>query len=282
VKKPDICEASPSLSSAALHESMKRRIDQLLVERGIAESRHKAQALLLAGRILVNEQKVEKPGQQVDADAEIRVLRQLQFASRAGAKLQAALEHFQIPINGRTCADLGASTGGFTDCLLQRGASSVYAFDVGQGQMDWKLQADPRVIVRDKFNVRNLSSADLSADISFVCIDLSFISVTKILIPLKESLLNRDASTAIGDIEFPTDIVVLVKPQFEVGKGEVGKGGIVRDEAKRIEALGAIESFSREAGYRVMGSIPSPITGAEGNQEFLLYLRLEKRLSSKS
>ena len=254
----------------------------MLVERGIAESRHKAQALLLAGRILVNEQKVEKPGQQVDADAEIRVLRQLQFASRAGAKLQAALEHFQIPINGRTCADLGASTGGFTDCLLQRGASSVYAFDVGQGQMDWKLQADPRVIVRDKFNVRNLSPADLSADISFVCIDLSFISVTKILIPLKESLLNRDASTAIGDIEFPTDIVVLVKPQFEVGKGEVGKGGIVRDEAKRIEALGAIESFSREAGYRVMGSIPSPITGAEGNQEFLLYLRLEKRLSSKS
>jgi 23S rRNA (cytidine1920-2'-O)/16S rRNA (cytidine1409-2'-O)-methyltransferase len=282
VKKPYICAALPGLLSAALHESMKRRIDQLLVERGFAESRHKAQALLLAGRILVNEQKVEKPGQQVDADAGIRVLRQLQFASRAGAKLQAALDHFQISITGRACADLGASTGGFTDCLLQRGASRIFAFDVGQGQLDWKLQADPRVIVRDKFNVRNLSAADLPADISFVCIDLSFISVTKILIPLKESLLNRDASAGAGNSEIFTDIVVLVKPQFEVGKGEVGKGGIVRDEAKRMKALAAIEEFSREAGYQVAGNIPSPIAGAEGNREFLLYLRLEKGLLSKS
>jgi 23S rRNA (cytidine1920-2'-O)/16S rRNA (cytidine1409-2'-O)-methyltransferase len=261
---------------------MKRRIDQLLVERGFAESRHKAQALLLAGRILVNEQKVEKPGQQVDADAGIRVLRQLQFASRAGAKLQAALDHFQISITGRACADLGASTGGFTDCLLQRGASMVFAFDVGQGQMDWKLQADSRVIVRDKFNVRNLRPTDLSSDISFVCIDLSFISVTKVLIPLREALLNRDLSVFACNIEIPTDIVVLVKPQFEVGKGEVGKGGIVRDEAKRIRALEAIEAFSREAGYGVVGHIPSPITGAEGNQEFLLHLRLENGLLSKS
>jgi 23S rRNA (cytidine1920-2'-O)/16S rRNA (cytidine1409-2'-O)-methyltransferase len=261
---------------------MKRRIDQLLVERGFAESRHKAQALLLAGRILVNEQKIEKPGQQVDADAEIRILRQLQFASRAGAKLQAALNHFQISITGRACADLGASTGGFTDCLLQRGATRVLAFDVGQGQLDWKLQADPRVIVRDKFNVRNLSSADLPADISFVCVDLSFISVTKILIPLRDSLLNRDLPDGARNIEILTDIVVLVKPQFEVGKGEVGKGGIVRDEAKRLQALDAIKEFSRNAGYQVQGDIPSPIAGAEGNQEFLLYLRLGKRLLSKS
>ncbi len=254
----------------------------MLVERGFAESRHKAQALLLAGRVLVNEQKVEKPGQQVDAEAAIRVLRQLQFASRAGAKLQAALDRFQISIDGRSCADLGASTGGFTDCLLQRGASRVYAFDVGQGQLDWKLQADPRVIVRDKFNVRNLSPADLPADVSFVCIDLSFISVTKILLPLKEALLNRHPAADNLNPESPTDIVVLVKPQFEVGKGEVGKGGIVRDEAKRIQVLDAIGAFSREAGYQVAGSIASPITGAEGNQEFLLYLRLEKRLLSKS
>jgi len=259
---------------------MKRRIDQLLVERGFAETRQKAQALLLAGRILVNEQKVEKPGQQVDAEAGIRVLRQLQFASRAGAKLQAALDHFQIIISSRVCADLGASTGGFTDCLLQRGASIVHAFDVGHGQLDWKLQSDRRVFVRDGFNVRDLNAADLPADVAFVCIDLSFISVTKVLPPLKAALLDEKPSTRGMDPERTIDIVVLVKPQFEVGKGEVGKGGIVRDEAKRIGALRAVEDFSRQTGYRVVGSIPSPITGAEGNQEFLLYLQLTKGLLS--
>jgi 23S rRNA (cytidine1920-2'-O)/16S rRNA (cytidine1409-2'-O)-methyltransferase len=261
---------------------MKKRIDQLLVERGFAETRHKAQALLLAGRILVNEQKIEKPGHQVDSDAGIRVLRQLQFASRAGGKLQAALDGFKIPVAGRVCADLGASTGGFTDCLLQNGARRVYAFDVGQGQLDWRLQEDPRVIVRDKFNVRNLTAADLPENVSFVCIDLSFISVTKVLIPLKESLLCRISSAQSDGVEIPIDIVVLVKPQFEVGKGEVGKGGIVRDEAKRVKALEAVESFSRQAGYQVAGSVPSPIAGAEGNQEFLLYLQLTKGLLSKS
>ena len=177
---------------------MKRRIDQLLVERGIAESRHKAQALLLAGRILVNEQKIEKPGQQVDAEAAIRVLHQVQFASRAGGKLQGALDHFQITVAGRVCADLGASTGGFTDCLLQNGASRIYAFDVGQGQLDWKLRSDPRIVVRDGFNVRNLRPADLPADISFVCIDLSFISVTKILLPLRDALLSPREAEANG------------------------------------------------------------------------------------
>jgi 23S rRNA (cytidine1920-2'-O)/16S rRNA (cytidine1409-2'-O)-methyltransferase len=253
---------------------MRRRIDQLLVEHGIAESRHKAQALLLAGRILVNEQKVEKPGQQVDVDSDIRVLRQLQFASRAGAKLQAALDHFQITVAGRICADLGASTGGFTDCLLQNGASKVYAFDVGQGQLDWKLQSDPRVIVRDKFNVRNLSHSDLPADVTFVCVDLSFISVTKILLPLKAALLGREDRADTASAQVPVDIVVLVKPQFEVGKGEVGKGGIVRDPVKRNKALDEVKEFSRLAMYHMSGSIPSPIAGAEGNQEYLLCLQL--------
>jgi 23S rRNA (cytidine1920-2'-O)/16S rRNA (cytidine1409-2'-O)-methyltransferase len=257
---------------------MKRRIDQLLVERGFAESRHKAQALLLAGRILVNEQKIEKPGQLVASDAGIRVLRRLQFASRAGAKLQAALDHFQIAITGRVCADLGASTGGFTDCLLQNGASRVKAFDVGHGQLDWKLQSDPRITVRDKFNVRNLSAADLPADVTFVCMDLSFISVTKVLIPLKTALLAEDAVTERMNAGISIDVVVLVKPQFEVGKGEVGKGGIVRDPDKRFKALEAVEDFSRQAGYRIAGTIPSPIAGAEGNQEFLLYLQLIKGL----
>ncbi len=277
---------------------MKRRIDQLLVERRITESRHKAQALLLAGRILVNEQKIEKPGQQVDAEAAIRVLHQVQFASRAGGKLQGALDHFQISVAGRVCADLGASTGGFTDCLLQHGASRIYAFDVGHAQMDWKLRSDPRIVIRDGFNVRNLSPADLPADISFVCIDLSFISVTKILLPLRDSLVRsqesgvrsqspesgiRNPESECGpsdgtNAEISVDIVVLVKPQFEVGKGEVGKGGIVREPAKRLRALEAVSEFARQAGFVVAGSIPSPVAGAEGNQEFLLYLQLAKGL----
>jgi 23S rRNA (cytidine1920-2'-O)/16S rRNA (cytidine1409-2'-O)-methyltransferase len=254
---------------------MKRRIDQVLVARGIAESRHKAQALLLAGRILVNEQKIEKPGLQVDPEAEIRVLHQLQFASRAGAKLQGALDHFQVRIPGRVCADLGASTGGFTDCLLQNGASKIYAFDVGHGQLDWKLRSDPRVVVRDGFNVRNLSPTDLSADVSFVCMDLSFISVTKVLIPLRDALLGRAGPTESPDT---VDIIVLVKPQFEVGKGEVGKGGIVRDPVKRLHALETVSEFTCQAGYIVVGSMPSPVAGAEGNQEFLMYLKLAKGL----
>jgi len=243
----------------------------------------------LAGRILVNEQKIEKPGQQVDAEAAIRVLHQIQFASRAGGKLQGALDHFQISVAGRVCADLGASTGGFTDCLLQRGASRIYAFDVGHAQMDWKLRSDPRIVIRDGFNVRNLRPADLPADISFICIDLSFISVTKVLLPLRDSLVrspgsgtrNQESDGGQSDgnnAEISVDIVVLVKPQFEVGKGEVGKGGIVREPAKRLRALEAVSEFARQAGFIVAGSIPSPVAGAEGNQEFLLYLQLAKGL----
>ena len=252
---------------------MKIRIDLLLVERGFAESRHKAQALLLAGQIMVGEQKVEKPGQLVDAEAEIRVLHQLPFASRGGAKLQAALDHFKISISGRVCADLGASTGGFTDCLIQNGACSVYAFDVGKGQLAWKLRSDPRVIVRDGFNVRNLGPEDLPG-VSFVSIDLSFISVTKVLPALKEALLSAWAK---GECREPfADVIVLVKPQFEVGKGEVGKGGIVRDQAKRIKALKAVEEFAAGDGYQIAGSITSPIAGAQGNLEFLLHLQLQK------
>jgi 23S rRNA (cytidine1920-2'-O)/16S rRNA (cytidine1409-2'-O)-methyltransferase len=266
---------------------VKKRIDLLLVERGLAESRHKAQALLLAGQILAGEQKVEKPGQLIDPEADIRVLRQLPFASRAGAKLQAALDHFKISIAGRTCADLGASTGGFTDCLIQNGASLVYAFDVGKGQLAWKLQSDPRVVIRDQFNVRNLGPEDLP-EVSLVTIDLSFISIAKILPALKESLAadrtpfregsgRRDAG-APGPKEecrdLAVDVIVLVKPQFEVGKGEVGKGGIVRDQAKRLQALEAVQEVARKAGFRVLGSILSPVAGARGNREFLLYLQL--------
>jgi 23S rRNA (cytidine1920-2'-O)/16S rRNA (cytidine1409-2'-O)-methyltransferase len=259
---------------------MKRRIDLVLVERGFAESRHKAQALLLAGQILVEEQKIEKPGALIDPDAEIRVLRQLPFASRAGAKLQAALDHFEISVAGKACADLGASTGGFTDCLLQNGAGSVHAFDVGKGQLAWKLQSDPRVFVRDAFNVRNLSPADLPDNIALVSIDLSFISVTKILPALKDALSSSRTCAERECGEPAVDVIVLVKPQFEVGKGEVGKGGIVRDPDKRLRALEGVSIFAARTGFRVLGSIPSPVPGAEGNQEFLLHLQLIRGLLS--
>jgi len=234
----------------------------------------------MAGQILVNEQKVEKPGQQVEADARIRVLRQAQFASRAGGKLQGALDHFHISVEGRTCADLGASTGGFTDCVLQNGARRVYAFDVGKGQLDWKLQSDPRVVVRDAFNVRNLKPQDLPEDVSFVSVDLSFISVTKILLPLKHSLVLPEAPNRTERAEPVADIVVLVKPQFEVGRGEVGKGGIVRDPEQRARVVEAIEAFARENGFLALGDMPSPVVGSGGNLEFLLYLRLTKGLLS--
>jgi 23S rRNA (cytidine1920-2'-O)/16S rRNA (cytidine1409-2'-O)-methyltransferase len=245
----------------------KERIDQLLVGRGLAESRQKAQALLLAGKVLVNEQKEDKPGRRIDEDSILRILGELPFVSRAGAKLRAALDHFQIPVSSRVCADFGASTGGFTDCLLQSGAREVHAFDVGKAQLAWKLRTDPRVVVRDEFNVRNIQTRDLPDEISLVTIDLSFISLTKILRPLREALAARNRDESI-------DLVLLVKPQFEAGKGEVGKGGIVRDPETRARALGLVMEHAVEAGYGVVGSIPSPVTGARGNQEFLLYLLL--------
>lgn len=258
---------------------MKRRIDLLLVERGFAESRHKAQALLLAGQVLVGEQKVEKPGQLVDAAAAIRVLQKIPFASRAGAKLQAALDQFKISVEGKICADLGASTGGFTDCLLQNGAARVYAFDVGKGQLAWKLRTDPRVVVRDEYNVRNLRAEDIPG-VSLITMDLSFISVIKVLPAVKDALLSGGDSEKEECRGIPADVIVLVKPQFEVGKGEVGKGGIVRDPAKRLQALEAVTVSARRIGFEPMGSIPSPVPGAQGNQEFLLHLQIFRGLIS--
>jgi 23S rRNA (cytidine1920-2'-O)/16S rRNA (cytidine1409-2'-O)-methyltransferase len=258
---------------------MKRRVDLVLVERGYAESRQKAQALLLAGQVLVEEQKVTKAGQLVDSGAEIRILRQLPFVSRAGAKLQSAVERFQISVADRVCADLGASTGGFTDCLLQKGARRVYAFDVGRGQLAWKLKSDPRVVVRDTFNVRNISAMDLPEDVSMVVGDLSFISLTKILVPLKQALTAKNSKQ--DNIKL-VDIVLLVKPQFEVGKEEVGKGGIVRDERKRMKALESVINYARENGYMVEDSLESPVAGTGGNREFLLYLKLPTELLSSA
>jgi len=259
---------------------MKRRIDQLLVERGLAESRHKAQALLIAGRVRVDGTKVDKPGHRVNLESEVQITDSLPFVSRGGLKLEGALDYFQIDPGGRICADLGASTGGFTDCLLQRGARTVFAFDVGKGQLDWKLRNDPRVVVRDEFNVRNITAADLPQEISLITADLSFISLAKILPSLKSALVARSLQMPGRPADFFMDIILLVKPQFEVGKGQVGKGGIVRDAAKQKQAVESIEQFARDSGFQVAGSMPSPIAGARGNKEFLLYLRLYPDLSS--
>jgi 23S rRNA (cytidine1920-2'-O)/16S rRNA (cytidine1409-2'-O)-methyltransferase len=258
---------------------MKIRIDQLLVQRGLVDSRHKAQALLLAGDVLVGHQKVEKPGQTVDSEAEIEILHKAPFASRAGVKLQAALDHFQISVADRVCADLGASTGGFTDCLLQNGAREVYAFDVGKGQMDWKLRSDPRVKVRDEHNVRRLTAADLPEALSFVCMDLSFISVTKVLPALMDSFILKNKSLDMIHA-LRLEIIVLVKPQFEVGKGDVGKGGIVRDAEKRMHALNNVKRFAGEAGFHIVADMPSPLPGAKGNLEYLLHLQVLEGLQS--
>ena len=252
---------------------MKTRLDKLLFERGFANSRERAQALILAGKVLVNGQKIEKSGTDIDVESDIRLLGEdLKYVSRGGLKLEKALAHWKIDVGGKICLDVGASTGGFTDCLLQYHARQVHAFDVGKGQIAWKLRSDPRVIVRDEFNVRHMLSEDLPAGVSLVTVDLSFISLTKVLRPLKRALIER--------VETPADIVLLVKPQFEAGKGEVGKGGVVRDPEVRSKAVDSVVECANNEGYQVVGSIPSPVPGAKGNQEFLLYLRLTPDLSS--
>jgi 23S rRNA (cytidine1920-2'-O)/16S rRNA (cytidine1409-2'-O)-methyltransferase len=253
--------------------SARKRIDLLLVERGHAESRHKAQAMLLAGQVLVNEQKVEKPGRLVDCDAAVRILGEMPFVSRGGNKLQAALDHFGISVPGRVCADLGASTGGFTDCLLRNGAAIVHTYDVGAGQLAWKLRTNPLVVTHHHCNVRFLKAEDLPQGISLVVVDLSFISLTKILIPLRDALRAGPTGGTERLPGFHIDLILLVKPQFEVGKGEVGKGGIVRDDTKQLAALADVARHASAAGFIERGRLPSPILGTEGNREFLLHLQ---------
>jgi 23S rRNA (cytidine1920-2'-O)/16S rRNA (cytidine1409-2'-O)-methyltransferase len=238
----------------------KQRIDQLLVDRGMAESRQKAQALILAGQVLVNSQKVEKPGHQVPAGAFIELLGILPYVSRGGFKLERALDHFGIDPSGKVCIDIGASTGGFTDCLLQRGAVRVYAVDVGVTQLDWKIRTDPRVVVKDHTNARHLRPEDIGEPCSLAVCDVSFISVT-LIVPLLPSLLTPDG-----------ELVVLVKPQFEVGRDEVGKGGIVRDPDMHEAACKKVQDAVEALGFTT-ALIESPILGGEGNREFLLHAK---------
>ena len=238
----------------------KERIDRLLTEKGFAASRSKAHAMIMAGVVLVDERRIEKPSESVRSDAEIRIKGQnaeSRYVGRGGLKLEAALHHFQIVPSGYDCLDVGSSTGGFTDCLLQQGAASVVAIDVGTNQLDWKLRSDPRVNVRENVNARELKASDFDHLFDLIVMDVSFISVTKILGGLVD-LLKQEGS-----------IVVLIKPQFEVGKGEVGKGGIVRDPEKHEQVVGDVNSFAEKCGLTTVGTIPSPITGAEGNIEFL-------------
>lgn len=245
----------------------KTRIDVLLVERGLAPSRERSRALILAGRVLVREQKVDKPGTTVAADAPVRLLGEDQpYVSRGGLKLAAALDHWPIDVRGRACLDVGASTGGFTDCLLQHGAAQVTAVDTGFGQIAMKLRSDPRVRLLERTNARLLEAGSLaggegSADLTFLAMDVSFISATLLLGPV------------LAAAPHLTEAVILVKPQFEAGRGHVGKGGIVRDPAAHQLAIDRVAECVRSLGWQVVETIPSPISGAEGNREFLLFAK---------
>jgi len=237
---------------------MKPRLDRLLVERGLAASREKAQALIMAGEVLVDGRKAVKPGQPVAVECRLEVLARPPFVGRGGLKLDAALDHFAILVTGRVCLDIGASTGGFTDCLLQRGAARVHAVDVGSGQLDWKIRSDPRVVVHEKLNARYLRGEDIGEPVGLAVYDVSFISVTLIL-PAAMPLLQPGG-----------EMVILVKPQFEVGKGQVGRGGIVREPELQEAACRRVGEAARQLGFET-SIMESPILGAEGNREFLLY-----------
>ncbi|MGA2000910.1 MAG: TlyA family RNA methyltransferase [Terriglobales bacterium] len=240
---------------------MKTRIDRLLVERGLAPSRERAQALILAGKVLANQQKVEKPGTTVAADAVIRLLGEdMRYVSRGGLKLERALDHWHIDVRGRICMDIGASTGGFTDCLLQHDAARVIAVDTGYGQIDLRFRTDPRVRLLEKTNARYLRREDVAEAVEFVVMDVSFISATLVL-----PAVIAAAGDQLGGI------VVLVKPQFEVGRERVGKGGIVRDPVAQQAAADRVCKALAALGWRITGVIESPILGAHGNREFLLY-----------
>lgn len=250
---------------------MKTRLDKLLVDRGITPSRERAQALILAGKVLVNEQKIDKAGASVEPDSTLRLLGEdLRYVSRGGLKLEKALEHWQIDLVGKVCLDVGASTGGFTDCMLQHGAARVIAVDTGYGQMDFRMREDPRVRLLEKTNARYLTRDDVGAAVDFIAMDVSFISATLVLAAVIHAAWgNPERRSAC-------QIVVLVKPQFEVGRELVGKGGIVRDESAQLAAVSKVEAALRELRCTRTEWIESPILGMEGNREFLLYGRLEQ------
>jgi 23S rRNA (cytidine1920-2'-O)/16S rRNA (cytidine1409-2'-O)-methyltransferase len=246
---------------------LKVRLDKLLVDRGLAASRERAQALILAGKVLVDDQKTEKAGAPVSAECVIRLLGEdLKYVSRGGVKLERALQHWNISVAEKICLDVGASTGGFTDCLLQHGASRVIAVDTGYGQMDFELRQDERVRLMEKTNARYLTRAAVGVTVDFVAMDVSFISATLVLPAAISAAYPESPDERRGH-----QIVVLVKPQFEAGREYVSKGGIVRDAAAQLAAVERVRTALRSLGVLQTDSIESPILGAEGNREFLLY-----------
>ncbi len=242
-------------------ETSKIRLDKLLVERGIVPTREKAHAIIMSGIVVVGEERVDKAGTLVSAEAEIRIKGdQNPYVSRGGLKIEGALKEFGIDVGGLVAIDVGASTGGFTDCLLQKGAQKVYAIDVGYGQIDWKLRTDERVVIFEKTNIRNFPGEGITDCINLAVIDVSFISL-KLVLPV-----------VIGIMAEGAILLALIKPQFEVGKGEVGKG-VVRDPVIHRRVVDDISAFSIKLGLEVMGTCESPITGPAGNREFFLYAR---------
>jgi len=247
----------------------KVRLDKLLLERQLAPSRERAQALVLAGKVLVNDQKIDKSGALVDASSEIRLLGDdLKYVSRGGLKLERALQHWNIHVDGRICADVGASTGGFTDCLLQHNAARVIAIDTGHGQIAFQLRQDPRVRLLEKTNARYLTRETLGEAVDLITMDVSFISATLVLPAVISAAFPEDESFRAG-----RELIVLVKPQFEVGRDLVGKGGIVRDAGAQQQAVEKVRAAVEALGSSSTDVIESPILGAEGNREFLLYAK---------
>ncbi len=241
---------------------MKERLDVLLVGGGYASSREKAKAIIMAGNVFVNGQREDKAGTMIDTKAEITVKgNQLKYVSRGGLKLEKAMSHFSVTPNGKVCMDVGASTGGFTDCMLQNGAVKVYSVDVGHGQLDWKLRNDERVVCMEKTNIRYVTMEDIQEPAAFVSIDVSFISLTKVLLPVR-NLMTEDG-----------EIVCLIKPQFEAGREKVGKKGVVRDPKVHEEVIYKVIAYASEIGLKSMDLEFSPIKGPEGNIEYLLHLQ---------
>ncbi len=249
----------------------KERIDKLLVDRGIVQSRERARAMIMAGKVAVEGKRIDKPGVQVNGEARI----QLQggdssYVSRGGEKMEGALKAFGIDPKGMMVMDVGASTGGFTDCILQKGAEKVYAVDVGYGQLAWKLQKDARVINLERRNIRYLRREEVEEEIDLILIDTSFISIEKFLPHL------------LGFLKKGGAILGLLKPQFEVGRGEVGKGGVVRDKALHEKVIDRISQFSRGLGLKILGVAESPLLGPKGNKEFFIYLKKENEMNGKT
>ena len=260
-RKHDRTTARPHEDTKAGEHKTKRRLDALLVERGLAEHRKSATAIILSGAVLVDEQRVDKPGTLIDSTSEIRsTLTDRKYVSRAGFKLEAALRQFAVRVKGQICLDLGASTGGFTDCLLQHGAGKVYAFDVGRGQLHWNLQQDPRVVVRDSTNVRHLTPSLVDDPVDLITVDLAFISLRLIFPRLKK---------------FPgAKVIALVKPQFEARRDEVGAGGIIQSTQLQEEILQRVKGCAVSEELSILAEMASPLEGRKGNREYFLFLKV--------